>query len=83
MTIVNKTSGANVTANYDITYKFGTLTVTDSAGKTSSGSSGTPQMGDEANLTLWIVLLAVAVVTTVVVVIVYLRSKKNKKADEA
>jgi|GEM_PF-5763010 len=79
-TIINKATNKDVTANYDITYKFGKLTVTDSSGKYTP--SGTPKMGDEANMTLWIVLLSVAVVTAAVVVIVYLRNRKNRGKSE-
>ena len=72
--ITHAANQQDVTANYEITYKLGTLTVTDANGKIT-----TPRTGDESNIVLWIVLMVVALVLAVVVFLILKRSKQPKK----
>lgn len=80
LSIYDKETEADVTANYEITYKFGKLTVTSATGTNSgSNTSGSVQSGDNNNIWLWVGLMVVA--AAVVVVIVVVIRKKNKGGD--
>ena len=62
----------DVTGNYDISYVDGTLTV--------KAANAKPKTGDEANMGLWIALMAVSAV--VIAAGVFFFVKKNKKKNE-
>ena len=71
-------TATDVTKNYDITYKFGKIKITDSSGKVPAGT--TPVTGDSNNIWIWIGIMAAAVVIAVVLLIVL---RKGKKGGEA
>ena len=80
LSIYDKETEADVTANYEITCKFGKLTVTSATGTNSgSNTSGSVQSGDNNNIWLWVGLMVVA--AAVVVVIVVVIRKRNKGGD--
>lgn len=79
LSIYDKETNEDVTKNYEITYKFGKLTVTSGTGSSGTTSDGTPQTGDTNNIWLWIGLMVVA--AAVVVVIIVVIRKKNKGGD--
>lgn len=85
LSIKDKETKADVTANYEITYKFGKLTVTSATGTNSgsnsgSNTSGAVQSGDSNNIWVWIVLMVVAAGAAAAAVIIIVR--KNKKNDK-
>ena len=65
-------NGNDVTSNYEITYVEGTLTV--------KAANAKPKTGDDANMGLWIGLMAVSAVIIAGGVVFFV--KKNKKKDE-
>lgn len=65
-------NGNDVTSNYEITYVDGTLTV--------KAANAKPKTGDDANMGLWIGLMAVSAVIIAGGVVFFV--KKNKKKDE-
>lgn len=65
-------NGNDVTSNYEITYVEGTLTV--------KAANAKPKTGDDANIGLWIGLMAVSVVVIAGGVVFFV--KKNKKKSE-
>ena len=65
-------SGNDVTSNYEITYVEGTLTV--------KAANAKPKTGDDANMGLWIGLMAVSAVIIAGGVVFFV--KKNKKKNE-
>ena len=82
LSIKDKETKADVTANYEITYKFGKLTVTSATGTNSGSSSGSNpsgavQSGDSNNIWIWVVLMVVAAGAAAAAVIIIVR--KNKK----
>ena len=78
LSIYDKETEADVTANYEITYKFGKLTVTSATGTNSgSNTSGSVQSGDTNNIWIWIILMVVAAGAAVAVVIIVRKNKKN------
>ena len=83
LSIKDKETKADVTANYEITYKFGKLTVTSSTGVSGSGSNSgsnskpTVNTGDTNNIWIWILLMVAAAGAAVAVVIFVRKSKKN------
>lgn len=79
LSIYDKETNADVTKNYEITYKFGTLTVTSGKGTSTDSTKPTVDTGDTNNIWLWVGLMVVA--AAVVVVIVVVIRKKNKGGD--
>lgn len=77
LSIKDSETKADVTANYEISYKFGKLTVTSATGTSSDSTKPTVNTGDSNNIWIWVVLMAVAAVAVVAVVIIVIR--KNKK----
>ena len=75
LSIKDSATKAEVTGNYEITYKFGKLTVTSATGTNSN--SNTVGTGDSNNIWIWVVLMVVAAAAVVAVVIIVIR--KNKK----
>ena len=71
-------TGVDVTSNYEITYKFGKIKITDSSGKIPAGT--TPVTGDANNIWIWVGLMAAAVVIVVVLLVV---TRKGRKGDKA
>lgn len=65
-------NGNDVTSNYEITYVEGTLTV--------KAANAKPKTGDDANMGLWIGLMAVSAVIIAGGVVFFV--KKNKKKNE-
>lgn len=65
-------NGNDVTSNYEITYVDGTLTV--------KAANAKPKTGDDANMGLWIGLMAVSAVIIAGGVVFFV--KKNKKKNE-
>ena len=65
-------NGNDVTGNYEITYVEGTLTV--------KAANAKPKTGDDANMGLWIGLMAVSAVIIAGGVVFFV--KKNKKKNE-
>ena len=65
-------NGNDVTSNYEITYVEGTLTV--------KAANAKPKTGDDANMGLWIGLMAVSAVIIAGGVVFFIR--KNKKKNE-
>ncbi len=76
LSIYDKETEEDVTANYSITYNFGTLTVTSATSSTTTDVD----TGDTNNVWLWIGLMIVA--AAVVVVIIIIVRKKNKGEDQ-
>lgn len=86
--ITDTATKTDVTKNYEVTYKYGKLTVTDANGNSSSGSgssatntgktSNAPSTGDESNAGLWIGLMVAALVLIGVIVFLILRTSKKK-----
>ena len=78
LSIKDKETKADVTANYEITYKFGKLTVTSATGTNSgSNTSGTVQSGDSNNIWIWVILMVVAAGAAVAVILIVRKNKKN------
>ena len=78
LSIKDKETKADVTANYEITYKFGKLTVTSATGTNSgSNTSGSVQSGDTNNIWIWIILMVVAAGAAVAVVIIVRKKNGN------
>ena len=75
LSIKDSATKAEVTGNYEISYKFGKLTVTSATGTNSN--SNTVGTGDSNNIWIWVVLMVVAAAAVVAVVIIVIR--KNKK----
>ena len=69
-------TGTDVTANYEITYKYGKIKITDSKGNVPKNSYAT---GDENNIWLWIGLMAA---TVVLVVVILVFTRKGKKRND-
>lgn len=65
-------NGNDVTSNYEITYVEGTLTI--------KAANAKPKTGDDANMGLWIGLMAVSAVIIAGGVVFFV--KKNKKKNE-
>lgn len=68
----------DVTANYKVTLVDGTLTVNPSTTSKNIGNPATPDTGDEANLGLWIGLLAGSAVLIAVMIFFVVKNKKKK-----
>ena len=75
--IKDKETKADVTANYEITYKFGKLTVTSATGTTSNNTKPTVNTGDTNNIWIWVLLMVAAAGAAVAVVIFVRKSRKN------
>ena len=63
-------NGNDVTSNYEITYVEGTLTV--------KAANAKPKTGDDANMGLWIGLMAVSAVIIAGGVVFFVKKNKNK-----
>lgn len=72
-------AGTDVTANYEITYKFGKIKITDSKGNVPNSGVKT---GDANNLWIWVGVMAAAVVLIVVLLFVMRKNKKNDAPTE-
>lgn len=70
VTIKDKDTNMDVTANYDITTVNGTLTI--------KNSNGNPQTGDNSNISLWATVLAVSAVAVVCVAAIAVVKGKRK-----
>ena len=70
--VIVDANGNDVTSNYEITYVEGTLTV--------KAANAKPKTGDDANMGLWIGLMAVSAVIIAGGVVFFV--KKNKKKNE-
>lgn len=77
LSIKDKETKADVTANYEITYKFGKLTVTSATGNTSDNTKPTVNTGDSNNIWIWVLLMVAAAGAAVAVFIFVRKSKKN------
>ena len=75
LSIKDSATKAEVTGNYEITYKFGKLTVTSATGTNSN--SNTVGTGDSNNIWIWVVLMVVAAAAVVAVVIIVIRKKNG------
>ena len=73
----SSSAGTDVTKNYDITYKYGKIKITDSKGNVPKTNA--PATGDQNNIWLWAGLMAAAVVL-VVVILVFVR--KGRKGND-
>lgn len=71
-------TGTDVSDNYEITYKFGKIKITDSKGNVPANSA--PATGDANNIWLWVCLMAAAVI---LVVVILLAARKSRKGDKA
>ena len=70
--------GVDVTKNYDITYKFGKIKITDSKGTVPTTGVAT---GDANNIWIWVGVMAAAVILVVVLLFVMRKNKKNGSAQ--
>ena len=70
-------AGTDVTSNYEITYKYGKIKITDSKGNVPKSSYAT---GDNNNIWLWVGLMAAAVILVVVILVF---TRKGKKRGDA
>ena len=78
LSIYDKETNADVTKNYEITYKFGKLTVTSATGTgTGNNTSGAVQSGDNNNIWIWVILMVVAAGAAVAVILIVRKNKKN------
>lgn len=75
LSIKDSATKAEVTGNYEISYKFGKLTVTSATGTNSN--SNTVGTGDSNNIWIWVLLMVAAAGAAVAVVIFVRKSKKN------
>lgn len=75
LSIKDSVTKAEVTGNYEISYKFGKLTVTSATGTNSN--SNTVNSGDSNNIWIWVLLMVAAAGAAVAVVIFVRKSKKN------
>lgn len=87
LSIKDKETKADVTANYEITYKFGKLTVTSATGTNSGSSSGSNtsgavQSGDSNNIWIWVVLMVVAAGAAAAAIIIFVRKNKKTGNDQ-
>lgn len=73
-------NGNDVTEYFDVTCVDGTLTVKSGSGSSSNAGVKT---GDEANIGLWIGILAACAVVIIVIVIILLKKRKSGDAAEA
>ena len=74
LSIKDSATKAEVTGNYEISYKFGKLTVTSATGTSTNSTVGT---GDSNNIWIWVLLMVAAAGAAVAVVIFVRKSKKN------
>ena len=87
LSIKDKETKADVTANYEITYKFGKLTVTSATGTNSGSSSGSNpsgsvQSGDNNNIWIWVVLMVAAAGAAAAAIIIFVRKNKKTGNDQ-
>ena len=75
LSIKDSATKAEVTGNYEISYKFGKLTVTSATGTNSN--SNIVNSGDSNNIWIWVLLMVAAAGAAVAVVIFVRKSKKN------
>lgn len=75
LSIKDSVTKAEVTGNYEISYKFDKLTVTSATGTNSN--SNTVNSGDSNNIWIWVLLMVAAAGAAVAVVIFVRKSKKN------
>ena len=81
LSIKDKETKADVTANYEITYKFGKLTVTSATGNSTDNTKPTVQTGDTNNIWIWIVLMVVAAAAAAVAIVIIVRKNKKNGGD--
>ena len=81
LSIYDKETNADVTKNYEITYKFGKLTVTSATGNSTDNTKPTVQTGDTNNIWIWIVLMVVAATAAAVAIVIIVRKNKKNGGD--
>ena len=81
LSIYDKETNADVTKNYEITYKFGKLTVTSATGNSTDNTKPTVQTGDTNNIWIWIVLMVVAAAAAAVAIVIIVRKNKKNGGD--
>lgn len=71
-------NGNDVTEYFDVTCVDGTLTIKSGS---NSGSNAGVKTGDEANIGLWIGILAACAVVIIVIVVILLKKRKSAEAE--